>query len=25
LRSDPGMLADAGGIDGFFAARWRKV
>ncbi|QCI93517.1 RsmB/NOP family class I SAM-dependent RNA methyltransferase [Novosphingobium sp. EMRT-2] len=24
-RSDPGMLADAGGIDGFFAARWRKV
>ncbi|KAJ8134643.1 hypothetical protein OY671_012144, partial [Metschnikowia pulcherrima] len=25
LRSDPGMSADAGGIDGFFAARWRKV
>jgi 16S rRNA (cytosine967-C5)-methyltransferase len=25
LRSDPGMLADAGGIDGFFAARWRKA
>lgn len=24
LRSDPGMLADAGGIDGFFAARWRR-
>ncbi|WP_226018143.1 RsmB/NOP family class I SAM-dependent RNA methyltransferase [Novosphingobium sp. FKTRR1] len=23
LRSDPGMLAQAGGIDGFFAARWR--
>ena len=23
LRSDPGMLAGAGGIDGFFAARWR--
>jgi len=23
LRSDPGMLAEAGGIDGFFAARWR--
>jgi 16S rRNA (cytosine967-C5)-methyltransferase len=25
LRSDPGMLADAGGIDGFFAARWHKL
>ncbi|MDF8333645.1 RsmB/NOP family class I SAM-dependent RNA methyltransferase [Novosphingobium cyanobacteriorum] len=25
LRSDPGMLAQAGGIDGFFAARWRKA
>lgn len=25
LRSDPGMLADAGGIDGFFAARWHKA
>lgn len=24
FRSDPGMLADAGGIDGFFAARWVK-
>lgn len=24
FRSDPGMLADAGGIDGFFAARWEK-
>lgn len=24
FRSDPGMLADAGGIDGFFAARWTK-
>jgi 16S rRNA (cytosine967-C5)-methyltransferase len=23
LRSDPGMLAGAGGIDGFFAARWK--
>ncbi|KUR75475.1 RsmB/NOP family class I SAM-dependent RNA methyltransferase [Novosphingobium sp. Fuku2-ISO-50] len=23
LRSDPGMLAGAGGVDGFFAARWR--
>jgi 16S rRNA (cytosine967-C5)-methyltransferase len=23
LRSDPGMLADAGGLDGFFIARWR--
>ena len=22
LRTDPGMLADTGGIDGFFAARW---
>jgi len=22
LRSDPGMLASSGGIDGFFAARW---
>ena len=22
LRTDPGMAADAGGIDGFFAARW---
>ncbi|WP_225009549.1 RsmB/NOP family class I SAM-dependent RNA methyltransferase [Novosphingobium percolationis] len=24
FRSDPGMLAGAGGIDGFFAARWVK-
>ena len=24
LRTDPGMLAAAGGLDGFFAARWRK-
>ena len=24
LRTDPGMLADAGGVDGFFIARWRK-
>jgi len=24
LRTDPGMLADAGGLDGFFVARWRK-
>lgn len=23
LRTDPGMLADTGGLDGFFAARWR--
>ena len=23
LRTDPGMLAEAGGIDGFFIARWR--
>ena len=23
LRTDPGMLADAGGMDGFFMARWR--
>lgn len=23
LRSDPGMLAEAGGLDGFFGARWR--
>ena len=22
LRTDPGMLAEAGGLDGFFAARW---
>lgn len=25
LRSDPGMLADHGGVDGFFAARFRKA
>lgn len=25
LRSDPGMIAKAGGIDGFFAARWRNA
>lgn len=24
LRTDPGMLADAGGLDGFFAARFRR-
>ncbi len=24
FRSDPGMLAEAGGIDGFFAALWEK-
>ncbi len=24
LRTDPGMLADVGGLDGFFVARWRK-
>lgn len=24
LRTDPGMLSDEGGIDGFFIARWRK-
>jgi len=24
LRTDPGMLADQGGLDGFFIARWRK-
>lgn len=24
LRTDPGMLAEAGGIDGFLVARWRK-
>lgn len=23
LRTDPGMLADRGGLDGFFVARWR--
>jgi 16S rRNA (cytosine967-C5)-methyltransferase len=24
LRTDPGMLANAGGLDGFFVARWRR-
>jgi 16S rRNA (cytosine967-C5)-methyltransferase len=24
LRTDPAMLAEAGGLDGFFVARWRK-
>lgn len=24
LRTDPGMLLEAGGLDGFFVARWRK-
>jgi 16S rRNA (cytosine967-C5)-methyltransferase len=24
LRTDPGMLAEAGGLDGFFIARWVK-
>lgn len=24
LRTDPAMLAEAGGLDGFFAARWRR-
>ena len=24
LRTDPGMLAREGGLDGFFIARWRK-
>ena len=24
LRTDPGMLADVGGMDGFVVARWRK-
>ena len=24
VRTDPGMLADEGGLDGFFIARWRK-
>ena len=23
LRTDPGMLAEVGGLDGFFVARWR--
>ncbi len=25
VRTDPGMLAEHGGIDGFFVARWRKT
>lgn len=25
LRTHPGMLADQGGLDGFFVARWRKA
>ena len=25
VRTDPGMLAEAGGVDGFFIARWRKA
>ncbi len=25
FRADPGMLSEAGGIDGFFAARWMKA
>lgn len=25
LRTDPGMLAQAGGLDGFFIARWRQA
>ena len=25
LRTHPGMLADEGGLDGFFVARWRKT
>ena len=24
LRTDPGMLEDQGGLDGFFVARWSK-
>lgn len=24
LRTDPGMFSEAGGLDGFFAARWRR-
>ena len=24
VRTDPGMLAEAGGLDGFYIARWRK-
>ena len=25
LRTDPGMLDESGGIDGFFAARWQQI
>lgn len=25
LRTDPGMLAEAGGLDGFFIARWKQA
>ncbi|MEO1969325.1 MAG: RsmB/NOP family class I SAM-dependent RNA methyltransferase [Sphingomonadaceae bacterium] len=25
LRTDPGMLGEVGGLDGFFIARWRRV
>jgi 16S rRNA (cytosine967-C5)-methyltransferase len=25
LQIDPGMLSNAGGLDGFFVARWRAV
>ena len=25
LRTDPGMLADEGGLDGFFVARWKRA
>ncbi|MBC2666968.1 RsmB/NOP family class I SAM-dependent RNA methyltransferase [Novosphingobium flavum] len=25
LRTDPGMLSDSGGLDGFLVARWKKV
>jgi 16S rRNA (cytosine967-C5)-methyltransferase len=24
IRTDPGILAEAGGLDGFFIARWRR-
>jgi len=24
LRTHPGMLADEGGLDGFFVGRWRR-
>jgi 16S rRNA (cytosine967-C5)-methyltransferase len=25
LRTDPGMLRDSGGLDGFFISRWKRV